>query len=142
MAAFNKFNSFITEVAAGTHAASLNASTDTLMAMLTNTAPIATNTVKANLTEITAGNGYTAGGADIQNAASQTAATITVTAVDVVWTATGGSIGPFQYVALYNDTPTSPADPLVGWYDYGSAVTLADGETFTLDFGANLLTLG
>lgn len=60
---------------------------------------------------------------------------------DVVFTASGGSFGPFQYVALYNDTQTSPVDPLVAWWDYGSAISINDGETFTVDFGASIFTL-
>jgi len=59
----------------------------------------------------------------------------------VTWTASGGSIGPFRYVVLYNDTQTSPADPLIAWWDYGSAVTLADGESFVVDFAASVLTI-
>jgi hypothetical protein len=59
---------------------------------------------------------------------------------DLTLTATG-SVGPFRYVVIYDDTPTSPADPLVCWYDYGSSITLANGETFVIDFGANLFTL-
>lgn len=139
MAAFNKFNSFITAVAAGTHAGFLNASTDVLNVYLSNATPSASaDSVKADLAEISTGNGYT-GPVDIQNAASQTGATITVTATDVTITASG-SVGPFQYAVIYNDTAAS--DPLVGWYDYGSAVTLAAAETFKVDFGASLLTLG
>ncbi len=139
MAAFNKFNSFITAVAAGTHAGFLNASTDVLNVYLSNATPSASaDSVKADLAEIATGNGYT-GPVDIQNAASQTGATITVTATDVTITASG-SVGPFQYAVIYNDTAAS--DPLVGWYDYGSAVTLAAAETFKVDFGASLLTLG
>lgn len=139
MAAFNKFNSFITAVAAGTHAGFLNASTDVLNVYLSNAAPSASaDLLKADLAEISTGNGYT-GPVDIQNAASQTGATITVTATDVTITASG-SVGPFQYAVIYNDTAAS--DPLVGWYDYGSAVTLAAAETFKVDFGASLLTLG
>jgi hypothetical protein len=91
--------------------------------------------------EITAGNGYPAGGTDIQNALSETGGTATVTGVDVVWTASGGSVGPFRYVPLYNDTQTTPNKPLVAWWDYGSAVTLNNGETFTVDFGSSVFTL-
>lgn len=121
-----------------------NLGSDTLKVLLTNTTPVATNTVKANLTEISAGNGYTAGGtaASITSSA-QTSGTYKLVLGDVVFTASGGSIGPFRYAVLYNDTPTSPADPLIGWYDYGSSITLADTETLTVDFdGTNgVLTL-
>ncbi|MGI9490492.1 MAG: hypothetical protein ACR2RF_32285 [Geminicoccaceae bacterium] len=118
----------------------LNAANDVLKVALSNTAPVATNTVFANITEITAGSGYTAGGEDTQNSLSRTANTTSVIGVDVVWTSTG-TIGPFRYVVLYNDTPTSPADPLIGWWDNGSSVTLANGETFTVDFGASMFTV-
>jgi hypothetical protein len=60
---------------------------------------------------------------------------------DVTWTASGGSFGPFQYVVLYNDTQTTPAKPLIGWYNYGSAISVNDTESFTVDFGATVLTL-
>jgi hypothetical protein len=56
-----------------------------------------------------------------------------LTGTKVVVTASG-AVGPFQYVAIYNDTPTSPADPLIGWWDYGSALTLQNGETFSIKF--------
>lgn len=140
MAAFNKFNQFVEDVAEKVH----NLGADTLKVLLTNTAPVATNSVKANLTEITAGNGYTAGGtAATISASAQTSGTYKLTLADVVFTASGGSIGPFRYAVLYNDTPTSPADPLIGWWDYGSSITLADGENFTVDFDATngVLTL-
>lgn len=140
MATFNKFNSFITAVAAGTHAGFLNADTDVLKVYLTNAAPSASlDSIKTDLAEITIENGYT-GPVDIQNAATQTTDTITVTAVDVTITATG-SVGPFKYAVIYNDTATN--DPLIGWYEYPAAApTLANGETFLIDFGASLLTLG
>lgn len=139
MAALTKFECFSENLAEKVH----NLDADTLKVLLTNTAPTAsTNTVKADITEISAGNGYTAGGVDIQNATSRTGATTSVTAVDVVITASGGTIGPFAYAVIYNDTPTSPADPLIGYYPYGSSITLADGETFTVDFGSSLLTIG
>ena len=121
-----------------------NLGSDTLKVLLTNTTPVATNTVKANLTEISAGNGYTAGGtAATITSSAQTSGTYKLVLGDVVFTASGGSIGPFRYAVLYNDTPTSPADPLIGWYDYGSSITLADTETLTVDFDATngVLTL-
>lgn len=111
---------------------------------LTNTAPVATNTVFANITEISAGNGYTAGGtAATISSSAQSSGTYKLVLADVVFTASGGSIGPFRYVVLYNNTPTSPADPLIGWYDYGSSITLNTGETLTVDFDATngVLTL-
>lgn len=136
MATYNKFQSFVGELGLGNH----NLNTDTFRVYLTNAAPSAADdSVKADLAEISAGNGYTAGGADIQNAYSESGGTGTMTAVDVVFTASGGTIGPFQYAVLYNDDATS--DELMGWYDYGSAVTLQDAETFTVDFGASLMTL-
>ena len=139
MASFNKFQDFVEQLGKGVH--QLHAAGHTLKVFLTNQAPAATNTVKADITEITAQNGYPSGGSDIQNDLSETGGTATVTAQDVTFTASGGSFGPFRYAVIYNDTPTSPADPLVGWYDYGSSITVNDGETFTVDFGASLLTL-
>jgi len=133
MASANKFQQFVEDAMEKVH----NLGADTLKIMLTNTAPVATNSIKANLTEITAANGYTAGGtAATISASAQTTGTYKLTLADVVFTAAGGTIGPFRYTTLYNDTPTSPADPLIMWWDYGSAVTLNDGETFTWDADA------
>lgn len=110
--------------------------------MLTNSAPLAANAVKADLTEISAGNGYTAGGtaASITSSA-QTSGTYKLVLGDVVFTAAGGTIGPFRYAVLYNDT--APNDELIAFWDYGSAITLNSGETFTVDFDASagVLTL-
>ena len=113
-----------------------NLQSDTLKVMLTNTAPTAsTGTIKTDITEITAGNGYTAGGATLTvSSSSQASGLYKLVIADVTITASGGSIGPFRYAVIYNDTPTSPADPLIGYFDYGSAITLGDGEAFTLDF--------
>lgn len=140
MATAVKFEAFSEHLAEGVH----NLDSGLIKLMLVNSpAPnAASHSVKADLTEISAGNGYTAGGADTQNATSRSGGTTTVTAVDIVTTASGGPIGPFRYVVAYNDTPASPADPLIEYWDYGSSITLADGETFTQDFGASgLMTI-
>jgi hypothetical protein len=138
MATFTKFDVFTENLAEGVH----DLGADTLKIMLTNSAPLVTNTVKANLTEIAGGNGYTAGGATVTiTASSQASGVYSLVGNDVVITASGGSVGPFRYAVLYNDTPTSPADPLIAFWDYGSSVTLASGETLTVDFGSNILTV-
>lgn len=131
MASYNKIQIFVLNLASKVH----NLGADTLKVMLTNAAPIATNAVKGDLTDITAGNGYTAGGpAPTISSSTQTSGTYKLVLADVTIAASGGTIGPFRYVALYNDTPTSPAKPLIAWWDYGSSVTLADGESFVVDF--------
>jgi hypothetical protein len=138
MATFNKFNQFVEDLVSGVH--QFQAAGHTLKVYLSNATPSASlDAVKADLAEITNQNGYTAP-VDIQNDMTETGGTATVTAVDVVITASG-AVGPFQFAVIYNDTPTSPADPLIGWYDYSSPVTLANGETFTINFGASLLTI-
>jgi hypothetical protein len=130
MASYNKFNQFVEDVAEKVH----NLGADTLKILLTNTAPVATNSVKGDLTEITAQNGYSAGGtAATISSSAQSSGTYKLVLADVVFTASGGSFGPLRYATLYNDTPTSPADPLIGWWDYGSSITVLTGETFTWD---------
>jgi hypothetical protein len=137
MAAFNKFNQFVEDLGLAVH----NLNTHTLKVYLTNATPSASlDLVKADLAEITNQNGYTAP-VDIQNAWSESGGTATLTATDVTITASGGSFGPFQWVVIFNDDPTSPADPLVCYFDYGSALTINSGESFTVDFGASLATL-
>lgn len=131
MATFNKFYSFVEALAEKSH----NLGSDTLKVMLTNSAPVATNTVKADITDITAANGYTAGGTQATiSSSSQSSGTYKLVLADVVFTASGGSIGPFRYAVLYNDTATN--DELIGYSDYGSSITLLTGETFTVDFDA------
>lgn len=140
MATFVKYQSFVTELGKGTH--QLHAAGHTFKVILSNTAPnVSTHTVRADVTELSTANGYTSGGTDIQNDYTGSGGTGTMTAVDVVFTASGGSVGPFRYAIIYNDTPTSPVDPLMGYYDYNSSITLADTETFTIDFGASLSTI-
>lgn len=131
MAAFNKFYSFVEALAEKSH----NLGADTLKVALSNTAPVATNTVLANITQIANGNGYTTGGtAATTSSSSQTSGTYKLVLADVVFTATG-AVGPLQYVVLYNDTATN--DELIGWWDYGSALNLANTDTFTVDFDAS-----
>ena len=138
MAAYNKFQDFVEQLGKGVH--QLHAAGHMLMLYLTNNTPDANlDAVKADLAGITEQNGYAP--ADAQNDYTEAAGTGTLTCVDKVWTATAGGFGPFRYVVLYNDTPTSPADPLIAWWDYGSAITVNVGETFTVDFGASVLTI-
>lgn len=132
MATFNKFNPFVENVAEKV----FNLGADTLKVMLTNTAPAATDGQKSQLTEISAGNGYTAGGtAAIISSSSQTSGTYKLVLADVVFTASGGSIGALRYAVLYDDTATN--DELIGYWDYGSSITLANGESLTVDFDAS-----
>jgi hypothetical protein len=137
MATFNKFNSFVEDLAEKVH----NLATDQLTIALTATAnpPVATNTVVANLTQIAYTNLSTR---NITTASSaQTSGTYKLVLNDLTLTASGGSVAAFQYVVLYNST--AAAGNLIGWYDYGSALTLASGESLLVDFdGTNgVLTL-
>ena len=133
MVVANKFNQYVEYQAEKI----IDLGADTLKVLLTNTAPVASNSIKADLVEIAAGNGYTAGGTAASiSSSSQTSGIYKLVLADVVFTAAGGSIGPFRYAVLYDDTPAAPADPLILWWDYGSAVTLPTGETFTWDADA------
>lgn len=136
MAAFNKFNAWVeamVEVA--------QCGTDQFVLALTAAAnaPVAGNSVLADLTPIAYTNlssrNLTTTGS------SQTAGTYSLSFSDLVLTASGGAVAAFRYVVCYDDTPTSPADPLTCWHDYGGNVTLADTETFTYDLGSNLFTV-
>jgi hypothetical protein len=138
MAAFSKYNIFVQDLLIGTH----DFDAHTLKILLSNTAPnAATHVVRSDAVEISTGNGYTQGAAGLAVALSggapnQTGAAGTsrlVPSADITVTATG-TVGPFRYVPLYNDTPTTPLDPLICNWDYGAAITLAVGETFTTDF--------
>lgn len=131
MAVFNKFSTFVESLAEKV----FNLQSDTLKVLLTNTQPVAGNAVRADLVEIAAGNGYVAGGAQatVSNSA-QAGGTYKLVLADVVFTAVGGPFPTARYAVLYDDTPTAPADPLIGWWDYGSSFALAAGETLTVDF--------
>jgi len=141
MASFVLFDDFGYELGRGTH--QLHAHTFKAVLVAAANAPAqASNAVLADITQISNGNGYTTGGATITMAWAETSGGSGVwrfgnSSSDCTWTASGGSIGPFRYVVIYNDTPTSPADPLVGYLDYGSDVTVTTGNTFTVDAGTN-----
>lgn len=137
MATFTKFNQFIEEVHSATHDMSTG-SAQVFKVMLTLTAPVATNAVKADLTEIAAGDGYIAdGNACTLTSGAQTSGVFKVILADPAqWVAAAGTFADFRYAVLYNDTPTSPADPLIGFWDYGSTVSLGAGETFDVDLSA------
>jgi hypothetical protein len=132
MATFNKYNCFVENLAEKVH----NLQSDALKVALTNTAPTAADTVW-NTTVYpapVAANGYTAGGNSLTvSSSSQTSGTYKLVIADTVFTATSGGIGPFRYVVLYNSTASGA---VIGYYDYGSSITLADTETFTVDFDA------
>lgn len=134
MAVFKKFDSFVEYLAEK----NFNLGSDVLRIALSLTAPVDTNTVLTNITQIAAGNGYAAGGATVTIASSsQSAGLYKLVCADVTFAAAGASMAPFRYVTLYSDTSASPADALIGYWDYGSTLTLASGETFTVDFSAS-----
>jgi hypothetical protein len=121
------FNSFKEAVAEKKH----NLGADVLKFALTNVAPSLSNTVFADLTEITAGNGYTAGGSAVTvSSSAQTGGTYSLALADLTFTAAGGSFADFRYIVLYNDTATS--DELIGFLDYGASYTLTTGNTFVI----------
>lgn len=138
MATFNKFNAFVEHLAEGVHNLQSNQLVVALCASAN--APVASNSVLADLTQIAYTN-LSSRNLTV-NTSAQTSGTYKLTINDLVLTASG-TVATFRYVVIYNDTPTSPADPLIGWYDYGQDVTLQNGETFTIDFdGTNgVLTL-
>ena len=139
MATFNRTNQFAEDLGKGVHVFG----THQLKVALTNTAPVAGNATYAALTSPLATTNLS--GATPFNVTTtsytQTSGTGNLVLADLTLTATG-AVGPFRYVALYNDTPTSPADPLIGWYDYGSSISLANTETFLIDFAATAITIG
>jgi len=137
MATYNKFNQFVEDLSHKVH----DMSSDTFTVALTAAAnaPVATNTVLANLTEVSYTN-LSSRTLGAPTTSAQTSGTFTQLWPDLVLTASG-AVATFRYVVIYNNTPTSPADPLVCWYDYGSDLTLASGETLTIDFTTSSFTI-
>lgn len=132
MATYTKFNSFVEALAEKVH----NLGSDQLVVALTNSAPSASNTVLANITQISYTNLSSRN--ITTSSSSQTSGTYSLVLADLTLTASG-SVGPFRYVVIYNDTAIN--DELIAYYDYGSSITMANGETFLIDFGASLFTL-
>ena len=129
MATFNKFQQFVEDLAEKVH--NLGADLLTIALTAAASAPVATNAVLANITQIA----YTNLSARVPTITSsiQTAGTYKLILADLVLTASG-TVAAFRYVVLYNDTSSAPLKPLIGWDDYGSDLILATGETFTIDF--------
>lgn len=134
MATFNKINDFVEDVAEKVH----NLGSDQIAVALSNTAPASeasnpaadgngqlSNVTQISYTNLSSRNVST-------SASAQTSGTYKLTLTDLTLTASGGSVGPFRYVYIFNDTAAN--DELIGYYDYGSELTLADGESLTIDF--------
>lgn len=140
MAAYVKYFQFVEDLMQKVHdlMGSSGSTADVCKVMLSNTAGdvVQTVAVRASVTEIANGNGYTTGGISISNAGTRSSGTFTMQGTQAVWTSASAGMAAFRYVILYNDTPTSPADPLIASWDYGSALTLAVGETFTVKFNS------
>jgi hypothetical protein len=137
MATFNKVNDFVLNAVHN-----MDLESDQIVVALSNTAPGSEssnptndgNGVLANVTEISYTN---CSSRNVTTTSStQSGGTYKLVLADITLSASGGDVGPFRYVYLYNDTVTSPADPLIGYYDYGLSLTLNDGDSFTLDFSA------
>ncbi len=134
MAVWNKFNAFADELTQGNH----DLSSATIKVFLTAVAPVATNSVKTDITELSTGNGYTAGGIDMAAVRTVVSGQVRINGTDITVTASGGSIGPFRYAVFFNESHSS--DGLMGWYDYGSSLTVADGSSFQIDFPTDVFT--
>jgi len=139
MASASKFNNFVHNLSTK----KIDASADTFKVMLTNTAPVATNSVYSDISgnELASGNGYTTGGGTVTGTGTSNASgTETWAGSAYTWTSSTGSMGPFRYVVLYDSTATD----LIEWWDYGSSLTLngANGDQFTwTPTGSALLTI-
>lgn len=129
MATFVKINSFVEFLAEKR----INLGSDQLVIALTNTAHTSTWDELADLTQVAYTN---LSSRNITTTTSaQTTGTYKLVLADLVLTSSGGTTGPFRYVYVYDDTATN--DDLIAYYDYGSSITLADGDTFTIDFDAS-----
>jgi len=137
MASYNKFEGFVGYLGLKV----IDCNVDLFDVYVSNATPSASaDNVKTDLAAITEENGYTE--SDAQNTYSETSGTGTCVTVDITWTASGGSFGAFRYVVMFDETVSSPVtDPLIAWWDYGSSITINDGESFKVDFGADVFTI-
>jgi hypothetical protein len=142
MATYTKYYIFVADLAGKVHdllGVTPGTDCDRLRIVLSNTAGDVAPTVEilGSVTQIAGGNGYTTGGEPTSlglNSGAAATGTFTLTGTNQTWTSSGAGMAQFRYVILYNDTPTSPADPLISSWDYGSGLTLGVGETFTVKF--------
>lgn len=143
MAAYNKINQFTQDLCEGAH--NFKSAGATYKVSLSNTATVATNSIFGDISanDLTTTGGYTAGGATSAMSDSTASGTEKVLATNVTWTGSGGGMGPFRYTTIYCSSQATPVKPLVCWFDYGSSISLASGDTFTVSFdGTNgLFTL-
>ncbi len=139
MAAYNKFQQFTEDLAHKVH----NLGSDTLTVALCNAANAPSASLDAVLADLVT-IAYTNLSSRVitTSTSGQTTGTYDLVLNDLTLTASGGAVAAFRYVVVYNDTPIAPADPLIGWFDYGADLTLADGESLTIDFGADGGTTG
>ena len=129
MPTFQKFYATVEAI----HEKKIDLSSDVLKLMLTNTAPSLSNTQKSDITEISAGNGYSAGGSTLTvTSSAQSSGLYSLVVSDLTITASGGSIGPWRYAVIYSDTSTN--DLLLWYADYGYSITVASGQSVTFDF--------
>jgi hypothetical protein len=137
MATFNKVNDFVVNAVHN-----MDLESDQVVVALSNTAPSSETTdpstdgngILGNVTEVAYTN---LSSRNVTTTSStQTSGTYKLVLSDITLTSSGGSTGPFRYVYIYNDTVATPADPLIGYYDYGSSLTLNDGDSLTIDFSA------
>lgn len=139
MATYTKFQVFVEDLAGGVHdfITGSPADIDEIKVYLTNAAPnVSDHETKSDLAEIANENGYTAP-VSVTPVGERSVGTVTVSGTKITITASTGSVGPFRYVVLYNDTPSSPADPLIAYWDYAAALTLNDGESFEIKFNSS-----
>jgi len=136
MATYNKYYDMTNQLCRGKH----DFSSNVFKVALSNAAPDPTHTTLSAITELSTGNGYTAGGITTTVGISTTTGTVTVTSTDVTWTASGAGFS-FRYAVLFNDTQTSPNKPLIAYWDNTSSLTVTAGNTVTVDFGATTFTL-